>query len=60
MKTTGSGGMKEVAIGPAREADGLQITRVDRANPPDLKALLRGLDGMRVDSFATLAFPLNG
>lgn len=45
------GGLTSVVLGPARVTDAFQITRIDRANPPDLKTLFPGLDGMSVDSF---------
>jgi hypothetical protein len=45
------GGMTGINLGPARLTDGLQIVRIDRANPPDLDTLFTGLDGMSVDFF---------
>ena len=45
------GSMTGFALGPARLTDTLQFTSVDRANPPDLRTLFSGLDGMSVDIF---------
>ena len=44
-------GMSGVVLGRARLATALQIPRINRIDPPVLKTLFSGLDGMSVDSF---------
>ena len=45
------GGMTGVTLGPALVGTALQLPRISTTNPPVLKTLFSGLDGMSVDSF---------